>query len=135
MTIKRRSPKQGATTQVARCFTAVTPQSSHADVKLCSSPSDTPSSPILTTHCLKVTRPPHRALLQSAALHSQRSDKRSQAAGSYILALHASNELLGSALPPDANGHAVYWYLEHMGNSATSERVSEVQRFRAAHPT
>lgn len=96
MTIKRRSPKQGATTQVARCSTAVTPQS----VELCSSPSDILSSPILAIRCLKDTRPPHRALLQPAALHSQRSDKRLLAAGSYILALHAFNELLGSALPP-----------------------------------
>lgn len=70
------------------------------DVKPCSSPSNIPSSPVLATRCLKDTRPPNRALLQPTALHSQQSDKRSLAAGLYILALHAFNELLGSALPP-----------------------------------
>ncbi|TIA31255.1 hypothetical protein D6C78_09052, partial [Aureobasidium pullulans] len=93
-----------ANIQVARCSVAATLQSSHADVQLCLSPSDIPSSTILATRCLKDTRPPNRALLQPAALHSRRSDKRSLAAGLYILALHAFNKLLGSALPPGRKG-------------------------------
>ncbi|THZ58147.1 hypothetical protein D6C85_10300, partial [Aureobasidium pullulans] len=96
--------------------------SRHTDVQLCLSPSDIPSSTILATRCLKDTRPPNRALLQPAALHSRRAHWLQAYTSSPFTPSTNCSALL---FLPGAKGHAL----------ATFERVSEVQRFRAAHPT